>query len=645
MYISHRLSLSLLQSLNPNIDIVFLLFVLQYILIIGNVEVDPSPELINHSSVSDNSISICNIIIRSARNKLDFLNNFTDEFDIIAVTETHLHPNISNNDIEIDSFSKNIIRKDRKKAGGGLLIYFKYYISVIRKHELENHIDESIWVEIQGKGTRFLLCSTYRPEWTDADYWTRLNHAIGMGYQINQNIILTGDLKSDLFSSRNNKLIDTMNLFNLTNVIEKPTRIKEHSSTLLDPIIISDSVHYSYSDVLKVSSDISDHDASIIFIECPKFQTRSFQRKVWLYERTDHEQFSSKLDTVDWNALLSDLEDGDEMCNTFTETFLRVAKECILTKMVTIRNSDRPWFNSELRREIRKRDRIRKIAKKFNKQSDIDKYKKQRNKVKNLKKTAKEHFEQNLDTLILENISNPKTYWKIMKMLIKSNKGCSNIPPLQNIIQDEGLDEVVYEDDEKCELLNKYFSFISSLEDANIPLPDIEHGTNNFLRDIVITTDEIVDIIKILNPNKASGPDIISHKMLKLCPEKIAVPLQIIFNKSLLQCKYPTSWKIAHVIAIFKKGDKSLPSNYRPISLISCVGKLMERVIYKYVFNHLQRNKLIYEYQSGFLPKYSTVHQLLEMYNCILNSLEKKEISCFVFCDFSKAFDKVWHKG
>ena len=92
----------------------------------------------------------------------------------------------------------------------------------------------------------FLLCSTYRPEWTDADYWTRLNHAIGMVYQINQNIILTGDLNSDLFSSRNNKLIDTMNLFNLTNVIEKPTRITEHSSTLLDPIIISDSVHYFY---------------------------------------------------------------------------------------------------------------------------------------------------------------------------------------------------------------------------------------------------------------------------------------------------------------------------------------------------------------------------------------------------------------
>ena len=148
------------------------MFVLQYILIIGNVEVNPGPELENHSSVSDNSISICNINIRSARNTLDFLNHFTEEFDSIAVTETNLHPNISNNDIDIDSFSKHIILKDRNNAGGGLLIYSNDFISVIRKNELENHIDESVWIDIQGKGTTFLLCSTYRPEWTDADYWT-----------------------------------------------------------------------------------------------------------------------------------------------------------------------------------------------------------------------------------------------------------------------------------------------------------------------------------------------------------------------------------------------------------------------------------------------------------------------------------------
>ena len=262
-----------------------------------------------------------------------------------------------------------------------------------------------------------------------------------------------------------------------------------------------------------------------------------------------------------------------------------------------------------------------------------------------MKKKAKENFESNLDNILLDNSTNPKTYWKIMKMLIKSNKGSNCIPPLRNTINDEHLDEMVYDDDKKCELLNKYFSLVSKLQEENIPVPPFESKTNDSITDIFVTASEIVDFIQILDLKKASGPDKISHKMLKIAPEKIAEPLQIIFSKSLRQGKYPSSWKIAHVIAIYKKGDASLPSNYRPISLISCVGKIMERVVYTNVYNYLVRNKLIYEYQSGFLPKHSTIHQLLELYNSILNSLEKKEFSCFLFCDFSKAFDKVWHRG
>jgi hypothetical protein len=83
------------------------------------------------------------------------------------------------------------------------------------------------------------------------------------------------------------------------------------------------------------------------------------------------------------------------------------------------------------------------------------------------------------------------------------------------------------------------------------------------------TEEEIFDVITNLAVNKASGPDIISHKMLQVSPEKLAVPLRIIFNKSLEQYKYPKSWKKANGIPIFKKGNNSYPSNYRPISLIS----------------------------------------------------------------------------
>ena len=85
--------------------------------------------------------------------------------------------------------------------------------------------------------------------------------------------------------------------------------------------------------------------------------------------------------------------------------------------------------------------------------------------------------------------------------------------------------------------------------------------------------------------------------MLTISPEKIEKLLLIIFNKSLQQSKYPSNWKIAYVLAIFKKGVTSLPSNYRPISLIGCIGKLMERVVYKHVYNHLVKNILIYKYQ------------------------------------------------
>jgi hypothetical protein len=138
-----------------------------------------------------------------------------------------------------------------------------------------------------------------------------------------------------------------------------------------------------------------------------------------------------------------------------------------------------------------------------------------------------------LDNIILENASNNKTYWKIMKMLLKSNKGSGNFPPLQNIINDQHLEESAHDDYEKCDLLKKYFSFISKLDEANAPLPQIELKTNNIIIDLNVSVEEISDIIQILHPNKASGPDVISHKMLKICPNKKALPLQIIFNKSL----------------------------------------------------------------------------------------------------------------
>ncbi len=96
---------------------------------------------------------------------------------------------------------------------------------------------------------------------------------------------------------------------------------------------------------------------------------------------------------------------------------------------------------------------------------------------------------------------------------------------------------------------------------------------------------------------------------------------------------------------LFKKGNMDQPCNYRPISLISCMGKVLERLVFKHIHNHLHFNNLIYKQQSGFLPGHSTVYQLIDIYNQICKSIDENQHTCIVFCDISKAFDRVWHAG
>ena len=96
---------------------------------------------------------------------------------------------------------------------------------------------------------------------------------------------------------------------------------------------------------------------------------------------------------------------------------------------------------------------------------------------------------------------------------------------------------------------------------------------------------------------------------------------------------------------MFKKEDASLPSNYRPVSLLSCVSRILDKNVYKYIYYHLHINKLVYKFQSGFLPGYSTTHQLIELHDNILLALDKKQITSITFADISKAFDTVWIKA
>ena len=151
------------------------------------------------------------------------------------------------------------------------------------------------------------------------------------------------------------------------------------------------------------------------------------------------------------------------------------------------------------------------------------------------------------------------------------------------------------------------------IDDANTELPHID-PSNHTLDSIVLSCQDVKDALLHLNVTKASGPDLISPRLLREGGDILALPYSIIFSRSLDQGYLPSSWKEANVTPIYKKYDKSLPSNYRPISLLSQSAKVMERCVHKYLNHYVICNNILTPLQSGFVHSHWTTNQLLHTY-------------------------------
>ena len=135
-----------------------------------------------------------------------------------------------------------------------------------------------------------------------------------------------------------------------------------------------------------------------------------------------------------------------------------------------------------------------------------------------------------------------------------------------------------------------------------------------------------------------------THHFHALCV-RITFTLYALSNQSIETGVFPQCWKVAHVCPIYKNGDRSLPSNYRPVSLLCTPAKVMERVVFKHLYNHFYDNNIITPLQSGFIPGDSTTNQLTFLYDTFCQALDAGKEVRVVFCDISKAFDRVWHAG
>ena len=254
---------------------------------------------------------------------------------------------------------------------------------------------------------------------------------------------------------------------------------------------------------------------------------------------------------------------------------------------------------------------------------------------------AKENYFSRLSNELNNPNIGSKKYWSILNQFLHQRK----LPKISPIRNDRNI--IVTDVSEKADAFNSFFAKQCSLIDTGSVLPDDVYYTDQRLNTIEFNGEKIASFIKALDVNKAHGWDEISIRMVKLCGESLVKPLISIFSLSLNSGKFPSNWKKANVVPVYKKGDKSVIKNYRPVSLLPIFSKLFEKCIYDNLYTYFESKGLFTTCQSGFRKGDSCIAQLLSITHDIFKGFDANPTlnTRGVFLDISKAFDRVWHEG
>ncbi|CAB4011631.1 Hypothetical predicted protein, partial [Paramuricea clavata] len=307
-----------------------------------------------------------------------------------------------------------------------------------------------------------------------------------------------------------------------------------------------------------------------------------------------------------------------------------------------VRNKPSPWLNSELKYLMINRDKLKKKAISSNNSESLSAYKQQRNFVNNkIKKAKKAYFQDELN----RNVNNVKETWKILNNAL--GKKSDNIE-INTLSSDSG--EILTESFDIANSLNKHFVGIGPKLASNVPLLGKVATAKDYMTQVEssfefqkIDSKDVFKLINKLNLRKASGCDKISNRLLKISGPYIYEALTNLFNLSLTTNKFPTRWKIAKVFPLHKTEERDNANNYRPISVLSSIARLFERLVYNQMYAYLSKHRLINTRQSGFRSLHSTMTALLDMTNQWCFNIDKGMLNGVIFLDLKKAFDTIDH--
>ena len=352
------------------------------------------------------------------------------------------------------------------------------------------------------------------------------------------------------------------------------------------------------------------------------------KEKILDYSKADFSGIKNRL-SLDWYTLFKN-NGAEHSWLIFKEKLATSIEACIPLK--DRRSQHRPlWMNTNAMRIIRKKRRLWRKYKSSSDHADYTAYLQIQKLTTKIIRGAKKKLERKLAKNMKKN---PRQFYSYMN---SNTKAGTQVGPLQD------GDKLVSDSHGICNVLNKQFVSVFTQENTST-IPSIPKRVNTSIGLLLASEENVKERLCKVKKHSAPGPDKFTPRVLSELSDVISLPLTLIFNKSLLSGEIPLDWRIAHVTPIYKKGNRAVAENYRPISLTSIICKILERMICEIIMTHLLEHNLLNSSQHGFMARRSCLTNLLEYLETVTSLLDNGHSVDVVYLDFSKAFDRVPHK-
>ena len=575
--------------------------------------------------------------------KLDQVKLCIDEQkpNIFGLCETFLNDNVPDRILQINGYGFE--RRDRiGKAGGGILCYIGEDVKYKRRNDLEDDNIENIWLEVMYACSKNILIGfIYRPPNCNANWFDTFGENLEKLYHEDKDVILMGDMNIDLLSgtpsSNVTKLLHMLESVHLTQVITEPTRVTANSSTLIDHVYVSNPQTITHQCVPMYA--ISDHYPVCITRRVSKMKGNSKHISYRNMKNLDVDNFMLDMFNAPWDNV-NQLASPNEALATWSTIYQDIIDKHMPVVQKKVKHSNQPnWISSEIKNAMYTRDFLKKAK-------NHAEYKIWRNKVVNLIKGAKRKF---YVEAIESNKRNPTVLWRHMKGICpdKQKKG----PDMLQVDNDIVTDSI--------SIANGLNSYFTSVSQKYLPEPKtgLDSDSVEAIRQFVdskvqnhtqfsippVNTEFVRKQLESMSNSKATGLDGFSIQILKLSAPAIIASITKICNLSIETGIFPDKWKEARVTPLYKGGEKDQCSNYRPISVLPVLSKILEKHVFVHMYEFLQQHELLVNTQFGFRKHQSCQTALLSLTEKMYKAINEGKYIGMIQLDLSKAFDLVNH--